>query len=106
MTRGDARPECVTMRLINIILLLALATAQFKLWFGNGGVREVERIGARVAAQRAENAELLERNKVLALEIRDLKDGLDAVEEQAREEFGLIGPNESFYQVVDAISTP
>jgi len=73
---------------------------QFKLWLGEGGFREVARLEARVGAQREQNEMLLQRNAELQAEVEDLRERLDAVEERARNELGLIKPDEQFYQVV------
>jgi cell division protein FtsB len=55
-----------------------------------------------VARQHAENERLALRNQQLAAEVRDLKQGFGALEEQARSELGMIGSNETYYQVVPA----
>lgn len=81
--------------LIVIVLLL-----QYRLFVSADGIREMRRLEADVAAQRGANAALAERNARLAAEVRDLKQGLTALEERARSELGMIGPRESFYQVV------
>jgi len=70
------------------------------LWLGEGGYTEVKRLETRVEAQREKNDELLQRNAELQAEVVDLRDRLDAVEERARNELGLIKPDEKFYQVV------
>lgn len=81
-------------------MLVLFALLQFKLWFGDGGVREYRQIQRLVVAQQAENDELLARNKALAAEIHDLKNGHEAIEERARSELGLVGADEEFYQIV------
>lgn len=73
---------------------------QVKLWFGEGGFREVARLETRVEEQQQRNTDLLQRNAELQAEVEDLRERLDAVEERARNELGLIKPNEQFYQVV------
>jgi cell division protein FtsB len=65
-------------------------------------VRELARLQHAVTAQRAENEQLAERNRQLAAEVRDLKTGMDALEERARSDLGMIAHNETFYQVVPA----
>lgn len=84
------------------VLIVLLAVLQAKLWFGHGNWRQVEDLRAQVAAQKKENDELLRRNMALAAEVKDLKSGVDAVEERARNEMGMIKPGETFYRVVDS----
>ena len=74
---------------------------QFKLWFGEGSVRDVWILDNAIAAQAAENNQLKVRNQTLAAEVDDLKQGLEAIEERARYELGMIKEGETFYQVVD-----
>jgi len=88
------------MRIITLMLVIVLILLQFKLWLGEGGYTEVNRLEARVEAQRQQNDQLLQRNAELQAEVEDLRDRLDAVEERARNELGLIKPDEKFYQVV------
>lgn len=88
------------MRVVTLILFVILILLQFKLWLGEGGYTEVKRLETRVEAQREKNGELLQRNALLQAEVVDLRDRLDAVEERARNELGLIKPDEKFYQVV------
>ena len=88
------------MRIITLILFVLLVLLQVKLWLGEGGFREVARLETRVEDQRRQNEELLQRNAELQAEVDDLRERLDAVEERARNELGLIKPNEQFYQVV------
>ena len=88
------------MRVVTLILFVLLVLLQFKLWLGEGGFTEVARLEARVEVQRQKNNELLQRNAELEAEVEDLRERLDAVEELARSELGLIKPAEQFYQVV------
>ena len=89
------------LRIVFLLLVALLAWLQWRLWFGNGGQREVEALRAQVAAQAHENEGLKQRNEALAAEVRDLKSGEAAVEERARSELGMIKPGETFYRVVD-----
>lgn len=89
------------LRLAALILLLLFAALQIHLWTGQGGMLDSWRMGQRVAEQKAENERLRLRNDRLAAEVRDLKEGDEAIEERARSELGLIRPGEVFYQVVD-----
>ena len=88
------------MRVVTLILFVLLVLLQFKLWLGEGGFREVARLDTRVENQRQQNEDLLQRNAELHAEVEDLRERLDAVEERARNELGLIKPAEQFYQVV------
>lgn len=90
------------MRILIAILLVLLVLLQFKLWFGEGGFRAVARLEQRVVEQVQENEALEQRNNELQAEVEDLRERLDAVEERARNELGLIKPDEEFYQVVPA----
>ena len=88
------------MRVLLVILLLLLAALQLKMWFGEGGYRDVQRLALRVEEQARENELLAQRNRELQAEVEDLRQGLEAIEERARSELGLIKENEEFYQVV------
>jgi len=88
------------MRVVTLILFVVLVLLQFKLWLGEGGFTEVARLEARVEDKRQQNENLLQRNAQLQAEVEDLRERLDAVEERARSELGLIKPDEQFYQVV------
>jgi len=88
------------MRVVTLILFILLILLQFKLWLGEGGFREVARLETRVGDQREQNENLLQRNAELQAEVEDLRERLDAVEERARNELGLVKPDEQFYQVV------
>lgn len=90
------------MRVFAVILLIIIALLQFRLWFSADGVGEARRLRAAVETQAQENAQLRARNERLAAEVKDLKEGLAAVEERARSDLGMIGSNETFYQVVPA----
>jgi cell division protein FtsB len=88
-------------RLVFFGLLGLLLALQYPLWFGNGGVLDIRALKQEIAAQREENARLKERNRTLAAEVVDLKQGLETVEQRARAELGMIKKSETFFQVVD-----
>ena len=90
------------MRLLIGFLLIALLVLQGMLWFGDGGYRNVQRLEVRLEEQAANNEVLVQRNLELQAEVEDLRERLDAVEERARNELGLIREDEEFYQVVPA----
>jgi cell division protein FtsB len=78
-------------------LILAL---QYPLWFGKGGWLKVRELDRQLMAQRDANGRLKARNGALDAEVRDLKQGLDAIEERARAELGMVRRDETFYQIV------
>lgn len=88
------------MRWIVGLLLMLLLALQWRLWCGDGSIVEVLRLRQAVTAQRQDNAELQRRNQALAADVRDLKQGLQGLEERARRELGMIRRDEVFYQVV------
>lgn len=89
------------MKIVIAVLLILLVALQVRLWLGSGGMSEMRRLEAALEAQREENARLEARNHRLAAEVHDLKEGLEAVEERARTELGMIGKDETYYQLVD-----
>ena len=81
-----------------IALILAI---QYPLWMGKGSWLKVWDFSRQVDQQKAKNVQLAARNAGLDAEVRDLKQGSDAVEERARVELGMIKADEVFYQVID-----
>jgi cell division protein FtsB len=89
------------MRWLPWVLLALLALLQYRLWMGDGSLAEVWNLYQQVETQKRENRELRDRNQALEAEVVDLKQGLDAIEERAREELGMIREDETFYQIVE-----
>jgi cell division protein FtsB len=89
------------MRWLLWLLIVLLLLLQYRLWVGDGSLAEVWDLYQQVETQRDENQRLLERNQALEAEVQDLKQGLDAIEERAREELGMIKDGETFYQIID-----
>lgn len=87
------------MKILMLLLVVIVLALQFRLWVSSGGMREVWRLRNQVAAQQEVNEGLKERNRALAGEVQDLKDGKSAIEERARTDLGMVGPNETFFQV-------
>lgn len=82
-------------------LVVILVLLQGKLWIGNGSFAEVYRLNQTITAQERENASFEERNLALEAEVTDLSHGMDAIEERARSELGMIKNNETFFRVID-----
>lgn len=86
------------MRVVTVVLLLLLALVQGELWFGKAGVPRVLALKSQLADQQAINAAARARNDQLTAEVRDLRDGLEMVEERARLELGMLKPDEILVQ--------
>lgn len=86
-----------------LVLLVTLAVLlQAQLWLSDDGYRKTRELRAAVEQQRALNDSLRARNKALDAEVLNLKKGLEAAEERARTDLGMIGDGETFFQVVQA----
>jgi cell division protein FtsB len=94
------------MRIFAIILGASLVLLQYRLWVSDQGMREIWRLQQAVEAQTSANAEQRDRNRQLLAEVADLKVGLAALEERARSELGMVGNNETFYQIVTPATPP
>ena len=90
------------MKLIVAILFVLLIWLQYKLWLGDGGIPEVLELEQEIDTVQSEVNTLQERNKALSAEVMDLKTGIEAIEERARSEMGMIKKGEIYYQVIDA----
>lgn len=88
------------MKILAYVLAALLAALQYPLWIGKGSWLRVWELDRSLTQQREQNARLKARNDALDAEVRDLKQGLEAVEERARLELGMIRKDEVFYQVV------
>ena len=88
------------MRWLALAFALLIVALQYPMWLGKGGWLQVREYDRQLAAQREANAKLKARNDALDVEVKDLKQGLEAVEERARLELGMIKKDEIFYQVV------
>jgi cell division protein FtsB len=89
------------MRVLMLALVALLALIQYPLWLGKGSWLRVWEVDQQIRSQRSINRELQARNSALEAEVRDLKAGLDAIEERARSELGMIREDEIFYQIVE-----
>jgi cell division protein FtsB len=88
------------VRFLIAVLIILLLTLQYKLWMGKGGYLDVRQLESELLEQRSKNETLLSKNRALQAEVEDLKKGLAAIEERAREELGMIQQGETFYQIV------
>lgn len=89
------------MRPVFIILIIALVVLQHKLWLGEGNVLEWINLEHKLTDHQLENEHLANRNKAMEADIKELKSGEQALEEQARYELGMIKEDETYYQFVE-----
>ena len=87
------------MKILLAVLILILFGLQYKLWFGDGSLSEVVQLSRELENQKFRLRELEERNKILEAQVLDLQNGLDAFEEKARNDLGMIKQGETFIQL-------
>lgn len=98
----DALWQLSGMRILQAVLMVLVLSLNYLLWFSpDQGVRKIRSLEAAVQAQMAENAILRERNHALQAEVKDLKEGLAAIEERARAELGMIRKDETFFWILE-----
>ena len=89
-------------RALTLVFAGLLVLIQYPLWFGKGGWVRVWDLDRQVVAQKKTNDELKRRNSGLEAEVKDLKNGLEAIEERARFELGMVKDNEVLFQVLES----
>lgn len=88
------------MKWITLILVTLCLMLQYRLWFGKNSIPDYVEIKTQVAEQSQRNANLKQRNSLLIADINDLETGVEAMEERARNELGLIKQGETFYRIL------
>jgi cell division protein FtsB len=95
------------LRILAAIFALLILALQYPIWLGKGGLLQVRELDRQLDRQRQTNAELKARNAALDADVRDLKTGVEAIEERARSELGMIRHDEVFFQLpADAAAAP
>jgi cell division protein FtsB len=89
------------VKTLALVLLILLFWLQYKIWLQDGGIPELLQLSAEVDVVKANIKQLQERNQSLDAEVQDLKKGLDAIEERARSELGMVKQGEIYYQVIE-----
>ena len=87
-------------RAVAVLLIGLLVVVQAQLWLGRGSVGDVAQMQRKLDEQKANNAIAQQANERLSAEVRDLREGLETVEEKARGELGMVKPNEIYVQIV------
>jgi len=88
------------MRVITALLFIIVALLQYRLWFGKNSVPDYYHLKNEVARQQLDNEKLKQRNKLLYADTDDLKRGVEAIEERARNELGMIKEGETFFRII------
>lgn len=94
------------MRWLLLVLVALLGLFQYQLWFGEGGLSHKTVLQDRAEQQAQENRGLEERNQGLTDAVTGLRDGLEAIEERARYDLGMVREGETFYMVIEADKQP
>jgi len=89
------------MRVVMAILLVLVLCLQTRLWFGEGSFAHVSGLRRQIGEQQAINTQLIQRNQRLAAQVREFKEGLDSVEEHARQQLGMVREGETFFQLIE-----
>jgi cell division protein FtsB len=89
------------MKYLTYALIGFIVAIQYPLWIGKGSWLRVWDMSKQVDQQKEKNEKLAARNAGLDAEVRDLKQGIEAVEERARVEFGMVKSGETFYQIIE-----
>lgn len=92
------------MRIISVVLFIFVLLLQYRLWFGKNSIPDYYSLKEDVERQLKANEKLQKRNKILYADIDDLKSGVEAVEESARNELGMIKEDETFFRIIPAES--
>ncbi|MFC5078663.1 Cell division protein FtsB [Vibrio thalassae] len=88
------------MRIFTLVLLVVFSWLQYTLWFGKNGIVDFNQVESEIQVQQQVNHNLQTRNNEMFAEIDDLRQGLDAIEERARHELGMIQDGETFYRII------
>jgi cell division protein FtsB len=86
------------MKILGAALAALIVLIQYPLWLGKGGWLRAWDMDRQVEVQKSKNRQLETRNATLAAEVKDLKTGTEAIEERARQELGMVRPDEVFFQ--------
>lgn len=91
----------ISLRWLNIVLLVMFLALQYRLWIGPGSWAQIASLQRDIEQQQQHNDRLVTRNRMLEGEVLSLRSGLEAIEEHARNDLGMIKRGETFYLVID-----
>lgn len=87
------------MRVFIAILIAVLLLFQYDFWFGKNGYFDYKKASAEIEIHQAEKEKLFQRNQTLSAEVKDLKEGFNAIQERARSQYEMVKPNETYYRI-------
>lgn len=90
------------MRLFKFVLVMILVLLQYRLWFGFNGINDYYQHRDDVSRHQQMNQQLDKRNQLLFEDVKDLKNGFEAIEELARNELGMVKEGEVFFRIIPA----
>ncbi len=99
--RSRSMPSMRSPYWLFVVLILLLGGLQYRLWVGEGSLAQVSGLNKQIAEQQGENQRLLERNRILEAEVMELKQGMETVEERARQELGMVKEGETLFQLTE-----
>ena len=91
----------ISVKILSLVLTILIVLLQYPLWLGKGGWFKVWEVDQQIIAQHETNGKLQMRNATLDAEVRDLKQGYEAIEERARSELGMIRQDEIFFHLLE-----
>ena len=101
MTENSQQSWFTLPRFLFWVLLICFFALQLRLWIGEDSLADIWRLKGEIERQEQENYLAAERNKRLRAEVKNLKEGLDAVEERARTQLGMVKEDETFFLIID-----
>jgi cell division protein FtsB len=89
------------MKILLSIIILLILLLQYRLWYGDGGIAEINAYQLRLEDLKEQVEEKRVRDEALYAEVEDLRKGQESLEERARDELGMIKESETFFQVLE-----
>ena len=89
------------MKIFLLVITVLIGLLQYRLWYGNGGIKEIKAYQQKLVEVNKQVIEKKERNDALYAEVEDLRKGKEAIEERARYELGMMKEGETFFQVLE-----
>ncbi len=89
------------MKVLIGVLLVLFCLLQYRLWYGDANVFQVQELERQIGELKQQATKLDARNAALEAEVKDLRNGIEALEERARQDLGMIKKGETFFQIIE-----